>query len=76
MLPNIETAKVYKNLGAQIPIDINAYFLIASPKLKNFYEVMANYSTPRFRPRGAKFILDGSIQMYTALLTNPYWVPK
>lgn len=36
---------------------------------------MDQYKTARFNIRGGKFILDGSIQGYTALLTNPYWVP-
>ncbi len=37
---------------------------------------MANYSNHRFTPRGGKFWLDGSIQGYTGLLSEPYFVPE
>ena len=37
---------------------------------------MQNYTTTRFKPKGAKFVIDGSLQMYTAYLSKPYWVPK
>lgn len=67
---------VFKNLGDSLPIDINSYYWISSADRTNFYNVMANYSTTRVKHRGAKFLLDGSIQAYTALLGNPYWVPK
>lgn len=33
-------------------------------------------STERFRVKGVKIIMDGSIQAYTALLNEPYWVPQ
>jgi predicted amidohydrolase YtcJ len=36
---------------------------------------MDGYNTARFKIRGGKYVLDGSIQGYTALLTKPYWVP-
>ena len=37
---------------------------------------MTNYTTSHFKPRGAKFIIDGSPLTYTAYLSQPYWVPK
>jgi len=36
---------------------------------------VANYSTSKVKIRGAKFIIDGSINAFTAYLTKPYWVP-
>jgi predicted amidohydrolase YtcJ len=67
---------VFKALGDSLPIDINSYFWISSADRTNLYNVMENYSTNRVKHRGAKFLLDGSIQAYTALLGSPYWVPK
>ena len=57
-------------------IDINGYHMITTPRLKNLEKFMKNYETPRFKPRGAKFVIDGSIQTYTAYLSKPYWVPQ
>jgi predicted amidohydrolase YtcJ len=66
---------VYQKMGDSFPLDVNGYYLITSPNLTVFQDIMANYSTNRFTPRGGKFWLDGSIQGYTGLLTEPYWVP-
>ena len=55
---------------------MNGYYLISSPNLKNLNIFMQNYTTARFKPRGAKFVIDGSLQTYTAYLSKPYWVPK
>jgi predicted amidohydrolase YtcJ len=60
---------VYQKLGDSLPIDVNGYYLIKSPDLAAFEDILTNYSTSRFRPTGGKFWLDGSIQGYTALLT-------
>ncbi len=67
---------VFKRLGDSFPIDVNTYVWITSPDLTSFNNIIANYSTARVKHRGAKFLLDGSIQAYTALLSKPYWVPK
>lgn len=55
---------------------MNGYYLISSPNLKSLNTFMQNYTTARFKPRGAKFVIDGSLQTYTAYLSKPYWVPK
>jgi hypothetical protein len=59
----------YKALGASFPFEVNAYQWIGGSSSTNFLNVMANYSTPTVTMRGAKFILDGSINGFTALLT-------
>jgi hypothetical protein len=66
----------YRALGDSLPIELNAYQWVGGASDVNFLNVMANYSTSKMTPRGAKFILDGSINGYTALLTEPYWVPQ
>jgi predicted amidohydrolase YtcJ len=66
----------YKAIGDQMPMEISAYQWIGGGSSVNFLKVMANYSTSKVTPRGAKFILDGSINAYTARLTQPYWVPQ
>jgi hypothetical protein len=68
--------KVYFGLGDSLPIEVNGYFWITGPSLTTFQRVIASYNTTKFRTRGAKFVLDGSIQGYTGLLTQPYWVPQ
>ena len=47
---------------------------IDSANLSVYYDAVKNKATARNRIKGVKFILDGSIQAYTALLTKPYWV--
>lgn len=78
ILLNEMEAKVYNKLGDDFPLDVNAYFWInpESPGLATFQRVIATYNTTRFKTRGGKFLLDGSLQGYTGLLTQPYWVPK
>jgi predicted amidohydrolase YtcJ len=44
--------------------------------MSNFYYARKHYSTSKFKVNGVKFVFDGSIQAYTALLTAPYWVPE
>ena len=70
------TAATYTQLGADLPIDVNGYYLVLTPDLTAYQRVMATYNTNNYKTRGAKFIADGSIQGYTALLTQPYWVPQ
>lgn len=69
-------ATVYKRLGDSFPLDVNGYYWISSPNLTTFQKIIATYNTTRFKTRGGKFLLDGSIQGYTALLSKPYWVPQ
>ena len=76
IIPTLAAAKKYKDLGNKLSIDVNGYHLIASPRLKSLKRFMTEYSTGHFKPRGAKFVVDGSIQTYTAELSKPYWVPK
>lgn len=66
---------VYHSFGDTFPIDINGYYWISGPNLTSFYDIVNNYNTTRYKTRGVKFIIDGSIQGYTAFLTQPYWVP-
>ena len=40
------------------------------------YHEAKKYETERYKVGGVKFVLDGSLQLYTGLLTKPYWVPK
>jgi predicted amidohydrolase YtcJ len=47
---------------------------IDSGNLSVYYDAVKNKATDRNRIKGVKFVLDGSIQAYTALLTKPYWV--
>lgn len=54
---------------------MNAYYLISKPNLTDLDKALP-FNTDSFTIRGAKFLMDGSIQGYTALLTQPYWVPK
>lgn len=74
MLSSLIEPIVYHSLGNSFPIDINGYFWITSANLST-YQTAQTYATSRFRIAGTKFIFDGSIQAYTALLTQPYWVP-
>ena len=72
----MDAANTFKNESSNLKIDVNGYWLVSSPSLKGLTNFMQNYTTQRFKPKGAKFVIDGSIQMYTAYLSNPYWVPK
>jgi len=74
MLNSLIEPIVYKSLGDNFPLDVNGYYWITSPNLTNF-QIAKTYATKRFKVAGTKFILDGSIQARTALLSNPYWVP-
>jgi predicted amidohydrolase YtcJ len=77
ILATLSEARKYKELGPALKIDINGYFLVTNPSLKALYKFMSSYGGgPRFKARGAKVVVDGSIQMYTASLGEPYWVPK
>ena len=76
IIPTLETARTFVNVSSSLKIDLNGYYLISTPSIKSLNEFMNNYSTNKFKPRGAKFVIDGSIQTYTAYLSNPYWVPK
>jgi predicted amidohydrolase YtcJ len=76
MLRSEAQAIKYHSLGDNFPLDINAYYWVTGTNLTTFQRIVASYNTTRFRTRGAKFILDGSIQAFTALLTQPYWVPQ
>ena len=67
---------VYQSFGDSFPIDINGYYWISGPNLTNFYNVVKTYNTTRYKTRGVKFIIDGSIQGYTAYTSQPYWVPQ
>lgn len=71
-----DTVTTYKNVSDRLKIDVNGYYLVSSPSLKGLVNFMENGTTSRFRPRGAKFVVDGSLQTYTAYLSKPYWVPK
>jgi predicted amidohydrolase YtcJ len=76
MVQTENEAKVYSNLGAALPVDVNGYYLIASADLTVYNRIVSTYNTTRYRTRGVKFIMDGSIQGYTAYLTQPYYVPS
>jgi predicted amidohydrolase YtcJ len=67
---------VYHSLGDSFPLEVNGYFWVSGPNLTTFQKVLASYNTTRFKTRGVKFLLDGSIQGYTGLLTQPFWVPQ
>jgi predicted amidohydrolase YtcJ len=67
---------VYHQLGDELPIDINAYTFLFTPDLTQFHKILKDYPTRRVKVKGGKFILDGSIQGFTALLSKPYWVPQ
>lgn len=67
---------VYHSFGDSFPIDLNGYYWITGPNLTNFYNAVNNFNTSRYKTRGAKFIIDGSLQGYTGFLTQPYWVPQ
>ena len=68
-------AAVFQKLGDEFPFELNSYFWVSTTDLSDFYDVVANYSTSKAKVRGAKFVHDGSINTYTALNTEPYWVP-
>ena len=42
----------------------------------SIYNQAKLYETDRYKVAGVKFVLDGSLQLHTGLLTKPYWVPK
>ena len=74
---SMDEPEVFKGLGDVFPIDLNGYtFLPNNADLTKFHETVKNYGTAWMKVRGVKFILDGSIQAYTGLLSRPYWVPK
>ena len=66
----------FRSLGNDFPIDVNGYSYVSSKDLSKFYDTVKNYGTSWMKVKGVKFIIDGSIQAYTGLLTQPYWVPK
>ena len=76
IIAQIDTANTFLNISDSLKIDVNGYYLISNPNLKSLNNFMQNYSSSRFKPKGAKFVIDGSIQTYTAYLSKPYWVPK
>ncbi|WP_027186307.1 amidohydrolase [Desulfovibrio inopinatus] len=58
----------------ELPIDIVAYPLYKSAKDSTVDDIAKNWRHPaRLRPGGLKLVLDGSIQGYTAYLTQPYY---
>ena len=46
-----------------------------STNLSNYYSYKSLFQTDKYRIKGVKLIMDGSIQAYTALMNEPYYVP-
>ncbi len=58
----------------KLPIDIVAYPLYKAANEKTIEDVVKNWQHfGGIRPGGIKLVLDGSIQGYTAYLTQPYY---
>lgn len=62
--------------SGDLPIDVVAYPLFTGIDIPLLNEIVADKgSTGRFRLGGIKLTVDGSIQGYTAYLSEPYHVP-
>jgi predicted amidohydrolase YtcJ len=60
----------------KIPIDIISYYIVFEPEqLPNYYKIQKQQKHRMTIP-GIKFVLDGSIQGYTAFLSKPYYNKK
>ncbi len=58
-----------------LPIDIVSYPVFATLDDTTFERIAKHWNEPaRYRMGGVKFVLDGSIQGYTAYLSKPYHV--
>jgi predicted amidohydrolase YtcJ len=44
--------------------------------LDGYYSTLGILSSTKYKVKGVKVVLDGSIQGYTALMTKPYWVTE
>jgi predicted amidohydrolase YtcJ len=65
----------YRNVTSHyFPINIDAYLMVSSPEAKSSWIEVLKTKKDNFKIKGIKFILDGSIQGYTAFLNEPYEV--
>ncbi len=60
--------------AGRLPIDVVAFPMYAAATDDVVAEIAAtHHQRTRFRPGGVKLVIDGSIQGYTAYLTQPYY---
>jgi len=58
----------YKAMGDDLKMDISSYIFLMSSNLSNYYSSKSLFQTDKYRIKGVKLIMDGSIQTYTALM--------
>lgn len=75
---NIYDSMGYGAQGNSFPFDVNTFFWYSSnaASLYTSYASALTYQNNRHKLRGVKIMMDGSIQCYTGLLSQPYWVSQ